>query len=94
MKETTMRLAIPALALAVGLPLLGSSQGNAFFWSDDSYERPRYSYYGAGPQYYGERRYYRGLRHYRSHGRAERYRTGSQRWWRAMDEDDRGGRRR
>lgn len=89
-----MRLRASIVALALSLPLFGvSSQANAFFFgSDDSYERPR-AYYG-GPRYTGERRHYRthrNFRHYRS-GRPESYRTGSRRWWSAMDREDRGGR--
>lgn len=90
-----MRLTLSALAMLVGLPLLGSSQANAYFWYDDSYVRPHYTYYGyrdAGPRsYYSGRRYDRGMRYYRS-GRPESYRTGSRRWWGAMDREDRGGR--
>ena len=35
---------------------------------------------------------YRGR--YREYGFPENYRTGSNRWWREMDREDRGGRRR
>lgn len=92
-----MRLALSAIALAVALPVFASSQAKAFFWDDDTYSRPTYTYY-APARYDGERRYYRrdyrALRYYRSNERAERYRTGSRRWWNSMDQDDRGGRRR
>jgi hypothetical protein len=92
-----LTLTLSAITLAAALPVFASSQANAFFWDDDAYSRPAYSYYGPA-RYDGERRTYRrdyrGLRYYRSNERAEHYRTGSRRWWNSMDQDDRGGRRR
>ena len=86
-----MRVALTALALIVGMPVIGSSQANAT-WRDSSYYGRGYAHYGYAPQYryYGSR-HHRGIRHYRS-GRPESYRTGSRRWWGAMDREDRGGR--
>ena len=85
-----MKAALAALALVIATPAIGASPASAFFFGDDSHYSRGYAHYGYAPRY----RYYGHRHHYRNYGahRAERYRSGSNRWWHAMDRDNRGGR--
>jgi len=83
-------------ALAIGAMTIGAEAAPTAGRGGLGADTPNIEKTAAGCWWRGGRRHcLHGYRsRYREYGYAERYRTGTRRWWSEMDREQRGGRRR